>query len=385
MLKVAFVLEQTLGHVSHSRNIERALTRATHIEPTVIRLEYPPKPWARGLSPLQNWSLRASLATRNALLDRLRAGRIDALFIHTQVASLLSTSIMRSVPTVISLDATPLNIDELGAAYRHSSGGRLAELLKRRINRRALRSARGLVTWCEWASESLRRDYSVDAGRVSVIHPGVDLDLFQPDPGRRPGVRPRLLFVGGDFERKGGRVLMEAWRSLQGLAELDIVSPSAAVLDGDGVRVHRGLPAQSPGLIDLYRQADAFVLPTLGDCFPQAIAEALATGLPVVATDVGGIREMVTTGVNGYLVRPGSARELAASLQRLVGDPSLRARMGRASLARARADHDAARNNRRIFDLLERIAATPSRLRPDGWAAVPDTTGVPMGSPTTPK
>src|SRR5205807_5634134 len=132
MFKFAFVIEQTLGHVSHARNIEAALSRATDIDATVIRLAYPPTPWASGLQPLQNWSLRASLAARQALQARLRKDSLDAVFIHTQVASLLSRSVMRSVPTVISLDATPLNIDDLGAAYRHVRMSRPLETLKRR-------------------------------------------------------------------------------------------------------------------------------------------------------------------------------------------------------------------------------------------------------------
>src|SRR5437867_1389572 len=162
MLKLAFVLEQTLGHVSHTRNIERALQRANDIQATVIRLSYPPRPTIPGAPLLQNWSFRASLSARRALARCLRHDRPDAVFIHTQVASLLSGSIMRSVPTVISIDATPLNIDYLGAAYNHRRSPGPVEAIKRILNRRALTSARAVVSWCAWAAESLRVDYGVD-------------------------------------------------------------------------------------------------------------------------------------------------------------------------------------------------------------------------------
>ncbi len=362
MLKLAFVLEQTLGHVSHTRNIERALAGANDIEPTVIKITYPPRKLVAGMPGLQNWSLRASWAARRALQARLREGRLDGVFIHTQVASLLSRSIMRSVPTVISLDATPLNIDDLAAAYRHQRGARPVEVLKRAVNRRAFDSARTLVCWCGWAAESLHQDYDVDPTKVEVIHPGVDLELFRKGEKRHESRIPRLLFVGGDFKRKGGDELLRAVRLLRGPLDLDIVSPAAPAVEAVNVRVHAALKPQSEGLLDLYRRADIFVLPTQGDCFPQAIAEALAAGLPVVATDVGGIREMVTPGVNGYLVQPGAADELAGALRRLVEDPALRERMGQESLARARSGHDARRNNRKIFDLMARLAAVPQAV-----------------------
>lgn len=356
MPRFAFVLEQTLGHVSHGRNLERALSQESDIDATVIRLEYPARSRLAGMPGLRNWSLRASLAARRGLLQRLERGPLDAIFIHTQVATLLSTSIMRSIPTVISLDATPFNIDDLGLAYRHERGARAVEAFKRRINQRAFASARALVTWCNWTANSLENDYQVDPDKVQVVHPGVDLDLFRP-PDRRPvNLKPRLLFVGGDFTRKGGFELLEALQSLESTFELDIVSGGAPDLSG-GYRVHAGLAPQSEGLLELFRRADIFVLPTRGDCFPQAIAEALASGLPVIATDVGGIREMVTPGVNGYLVPPRAPQDLARALRSLIDDPALRRRMGSESLARAREAHDARRNNRTIFELMSRLAA----------------------------
>lgn len=356
MLRFAFVLEQTLGHVSHGRNLERALRQEPDIDATVIRLEYPPRGLA-AVPGLRNWSMRASWAARKGLLRRLQQGRLDAIFIHTQVASLLSTSVMRSIPTVISLDATPFNIDDLGIAYRHRRGARPVEALKRRINQHAFASARTLVTWCTWTAKSLERDYQVDPAKVQVVHPGVDLGLFRPPDQRPANARPRLLFVGGDFTRKGGFELLEAVESLDGSFDLDIVSGSAP--DGAGRhRVHAGVAPQSDRLLELFRQADVFVLPTRGDCFPQAIAEALASGLPVVATDVGGIRELVTPGVNGYLVPPRAPHDLARALRSLIQDPGLRARMGAESLARARQAHDAQRNNRAIFELMSNLATT---------------------------
>jgi glycosyltransferase involved in cell wall biosynthesis len=91
------------------------------------------------------------------------------------------------------------------------------------------------------------------------------------------------------------------------------------------------------------------------------IAEALACGLPVVSTGVGGIREMVDAGVNGWLVPPESPRDLAGAIESLVKDEWLRRRMGLASLALGRREHDMLRNNRCIFEAMASVAMQRSR------------------------
>jgi len=357
----AFVLEQTLGHVAHARNLERALALEPGIDATIIRLEFKPPRGVSRMPGLRTWSFRASWAARQALRSRLREGCLDAVFIHTQVAALLAGDPFIPVPTVISLDATPANFDGQGPAYGHHGQNRSIEAVKRRINQRALGAARALVAWSRWTADSLERDYRVPAGKTMVVHPGVDLDLFTPGPEHRPDGAVRALFVGGDFARKGGPELIEAVRGLRGQVELDIVTGSNAVTVPPEVvcRVHRGLQPQSAELVRLYREADLFVLPTRGDMFPQVIAEAMACGLPVIATGVGGIGEMVREGVNGRLVPPESPRDLARALESLAQDEPLRRRMGLSSLALAHREHDMLRNNRAIFGAMARAAAQP--------------------------
>jgi glycosyltransferase involved in cell wall biosynthesis len=357
--RFAFVLEQTLGHVAHSRNLERALADRSDIDATVLKVHYETAggPLAR-LPGLRNWSLRASWTARAELRKRLGQGPLDAVFIHTQVASLLSGRIMRQVPSVVSLDATPVNFDSEGEAYGHRQHPDAVERLKRSLNRQALLRARALVTWCAWAKQSLVEDYAIPGDRVTVIHPGVDTRLFRPAAERRPGPL-RVLFVGGDFERKGGGDLVEALAGLDADVQLQVVTgaPVPGLSGRPGVRVHAGLRPQSEALVSLYRQADVFALPSRGDCFPQAVAEAMACGMPVVATNVGAMADMVRDGVNGYLVPPRSIGDLRQALGRLAGDASLRRSMGRESLAIAASEHDARRNCNAIFALMASVAA----------------------------
>ena len=363
MSDIAFVLEQSLGHVAHGRNLERALAHDPRVKPTVVRLEFEPRPAWQRLPGAGNWSFRASWAARSALRRRLQSGRLDAIFIHTQVAALLCHDLMFRIPTVVSMDATPRNFDTVGGPYSHRSGPVLAEMAKRLVNQRAFNAATRLITWSRWAAQSLESDYGIPATRISVIPPGVDCHLFRPREHEARRGRPRVLFVGGAFERKGGLVLLDAMRRLMGRAELDIVTGSdpISIPPGLEVTVHHGLKPQSAELVGLFRRADIFVLPSLGECFGQVIAEAMACRLPVVATRVGAIPELVTDGGTGFLVRPGSSRQLGDALEALVESPALRAAMGGAGLGVARHAHDAAQNNQAILDLLVGLSTTRRR------------------------
>jgi glycosyltransferase involved in cell wall biosynthesis len=348
-----FVVEQTLGHVAHSKNLERVVRADADIDATFLHVNFERGHLWERLPGLGNWSFRASLAARRALKRQLALSPPDSIFIHTQVAALLSTDIMRRVPTVVSLDATPMNFDRVGGAYSHSVSPPALEAIKRAANRRTFMASSGLVTWCRWAADSLRDDYGVPAEKIRVIPPGVDTSVFSPAARERKGP-VRLLFVGGDLERKGGLDLLQALEGLDGQVELDMVTAANPPVSGHGVpvRVHRGLRPQSPELVRLFREADVFVLPARGDCLPQAIAEAMACGLPVVSTPVGAITELVRNGETGLLVPPQSPVRLARALAALVADPQRRAAMGRAGLDVARRDHDMARNNRSILALM---------------------------------
>jgi len=173
----------------------------------------------------------------------------------------------------------------------------------------------------------------------------------------------RLLFVGADFKRKGGEFLVEAFRSgLNRDCQLDIVTRdenAARELAGtEGLRVHTGLTANSAPLRELYANADLFVFPTLGDCLPIAVMEAMAAGLPVIATNVGALREEVEDGVNGLIVPPRNANAIMEAVRALAQDTTKRHAMSAASRAIAEERFDAQKNYNALLALMKTCANT---------------------------
>lgn len=356
--RFVFILEQTLGHVSHSQNLERALARSPDVEATIIKIPYAPPTLSERLTARSRWAVRASIVARNALRKGALAGAIDGIFVHTYVCALLLGRRMRAIPTVVSLDATPLNLDSSGDAYRHRRQPAPVEALKHLVHSRSMRRARRFVAWSDWASKSLISDYGIDPHKVSVIHPGVDLRFFCPSR-RQPaaGHHVRALFVGADFERKGGTELLAAVATLDGAVELDVVTRSRLVELPPYVRVHNDVEPHSDRIRSLYQAADIFVLPTRGECFGQVVAEAMACELPVITTRVGAMPELVEHGETGFLVSPRAPAEVAAALRKLVENPPLRGRMGRAAGRLARRRHDADMNVDEILNMMRRFSA----------------------------
>jgi glycosyltransferase involved in cell wall biosynthesis len=176
----------------------------------------------------------------------------------------------------------------------------------------------------------------VPPGRVSVVPCGVDTGVFFPDRAAPATDGPvRLLYVGDLVPPKGVEALVAAAITLAAdrhPLRLDLVGdgPLRAGLEArvaaagaeDAVTFHGARPRAE--VADRMRGADALVLPSHNEGTPVSVMEALTCGIPVVATDVGGIPELVTEGANGLLVPPRDQEALTAALARLADDGALR-------------------------------------------------------------
>ena len=275
----------------------------------------------------------------------------DVWVYNTQVPAALAGRAIRK-PYVVITDVTPLQYDEMAEGYGHRTDRlKLAQNWKHRVNRRVFADAAACVPWSTWVADSLAEDYGIPIDRIEVIPPGVDTGVWLPGAGASDTGRFRVLFVGGDFERKGGETLLQVLPLLDAGAELHIVTQSE-LPQAEGVRVYRDFVPNDPRLLDLYARSDVFALPTRAETFGIAAVEASATGLPVIASRVGGLSDIVLDGQTGFLHEPGDVKAFARSLLILQRDIGVRQRLGIAARGHAVTNFDASANAARLFQLI---------------------------------
>lgn len=357
-LRATFVMERHLGHRTFADNLSDHVAREPTVDATWVDVTYAPSSAAWERLPLGD-QVHGALRGRAQVRAGLRSAQPDVVFFNTQVPAVLGGRPARRAPYVLCTDITPVQYDGMADAYGHTAdGGGVVARAKHSVNRRVFRSAACTVAWSTWVRDSLVADYGVDPRRVTVIPPGVDLSRWTPRDVHGHGPL-QLLFVGGDLFRKGGATLLSAFAALPpGTAELTLVtrSPDPRV---PGVRVEHGMTPNAPELIDLYRASDVFVLPSTAEAFGIAAIEAAAAGLPIVASRVGGLTDIVVDGRTGYLVDPLDVVGLTRHLRRLADDPGLRARLGRAARDHATTRFDAGRNAHETVELLRRVVSRP--------------------------
>ena len=303
-------------------------------------------------------TLRGYLQSGSAL----RKGPYDALFFLTHNPAVLRQFEIGRTPTLLWTDVTPALLDAQAEQYEHAVD-RFEPLrrLKHGLVRRTFRRAASCVGWSEWARRSFVDDYGVPETRTRVVAPGVDLSRWTQAAGPDRSELPRVLFVGGNFARKGGDLLLDVFRrEFRGRCTLDVVTRDP-LPEEDGVRVHHGLSATSPALLELYRKAAIFALPTRGDCFSIASLEAMASGLPVIVSAVGGIADIVEPGESGHLIAPSDGRALAEALRTLISDPGRARAMGTRGRRLVEERFDAKKTADRLFEILTAIARARAR------------------------
>jgi len=326
----------------------------------------------------QTWNARAGVA---------RHRQWDALFFAAMQVSFLP--ILRRHRCYLYTDLTPSLRRELAPWYDHKIiKNPVLRALRERAQHRLFHTARGIFTMSRWAADGVCRDYGVPRERVHVVHPGANLNRWPYiDRADRPANRPtRILMVGGQFQLKGGLLLLEwAEKTRAHNWEMDIVTwpgelpewarealghpgPDQRVSGSlaprlPGVRVHCGLRANTPEIMRLFAEADLFCLPTQADGSSIASLEAMASGLPVLVGGVGGIPELIEEGVTGLLLKRGDRDDLAAKLEGLMADRPLRLRMGCAARKSCEDYYNVTRQVRDILAAIDRDIAEDSRLK----------------------
>jgi glycosyltransferase involved in cell wall biosynthesis len=262
------------------------------------------------------------------LWGRLTHSRPDVLYTLTVIPNTWGRFIghLSGVPVIVS-------------SFRN----RIAPQYERWLSRWSTR----IVCNAESLKEMIARRFSVDPQRITVIPNGVDTDCFSPEQNRAT-TEPTIVYVGRLVPQKAPLTLLEAFR----LVWLKV--PSARlVMIGNGPLKHSvetfiatsGLASNVtllPGTRDVrshLRRARIFALASLFEGSPNVMIEAMSTGLPIVATKVDGIPELVTHGLSGLLVEPENPPALAEALITLLLDEQKCSEMGVEARQKVLADH----------------------------------------------
>jgi glycosyltransferase involved in cell wall biosynthesis len=213
-----------------------------------------------------------------------------------------------------------------------------------------LERAQKIIAVSNFTKWELTNYYKIPPGKIRVIHNGVDIQKFKPAADNRKikqqlGLNPddiAILSVGRLYARKGLFTLIESMPAVikrfpnakflvSGKGQSDemqkLIAHSARLGVKDNIVFTGYYPDQKLPL--LYRAADVFAFSTFYEHHPFAVLEALATGLPVVTTWVGGIPETIKNGKNGYLVEPFNAEQFSEKIIHLLENPEEAAEMGR--------------------------------------------------------
>jgi starch synthase len=279
---------------------------------------------------------------------------VDLVHSHTWYANLGGhlAKLMWSIPHVMTIHSLeplrPWKAEQLGGGYA----------LSMFCERTAIESADAVIAVSRGVRDDVMNCYpAVDPDRIHVIHNGIDPEIYRPQPSpetlNRFGInpsRPFALFNGRITRQKGLTLLLAAALKLDPQYQLVIVasSPDTPEIAAEVAALAGRVSAERGNLIwinhfiaredliHLHSHASVFVCPSIYEPFGLVILEAMACETPVVASRVGGIPEIVVEGETGYLVDfdpddlDGFTSVLAGRIEKVLGDPTTAARMGRA-------------------------------------------------------
>jgi glycosyltransferase involved in cell wall biosynthesis len=237
----------------------------------------------------------------------------------------------------------------------------------------AIKQTSLFVPWSTWGAQKMRTQYPrLPASKVLVLHPGIDLSTWPFRGATAPNERFRILFVAGFALLKGGDTLLAAFQSeLMGTCELHIVTRSATTpvsfLDQaravPNVHLHLDLLPSSDELKRLYWTCDVLVHPTREDVSSWVALEALATGIPVIITAIGGIPDIVIDGKTGLTIPVDDPTALARAVERVRIDHTLRSALVAQGREHVEQQYDAKRNARRLLDAVEELISLRRKPR----------------------
>lgn len=233
-----------------------------------------------------------------------------------------------------------------------------------RCEREIYHRASAVFTMSSNMQSSVIVDYDVDPARVCCVYSGPNIQIDDESKPMKEEGPIEILFVGVDWYRKGGDLLLAAYTQIRPdfpQSELVFVGCNAPVtgLNSDGVRFEGKVPLDRVG--HYFEKASIFCMPTRLEPFGIVFIEAMAYELPIVATNVGAVPDLVDDGVNGLLVESEDVDGLANALRRLLDDHHERNKMGR----NGRQRYDDRFNWTAVYSQMRQQIATYVHLSPE--------------------
>lgn len=194
--------------------------------------------------------------------------------------------------------------------------------------------ATSVLTWSDFARGLHLDEGFVEKSQIHTLYPG--LPKPQSVPPETTGNPLTFLFVGRDFDRKNGPMVVDAFRIVHakypGTQLLLIGHPkNGETIVSEGV-LHRHFVPREELLKEIYPRADVFVLPSRAEGFGLVFLEAMSFGIPSIAVDAWAMPEIIQDGVNGFLIRPNSIDDLVEKMSCIAAQPSMAGRMRRQAL-----------------------------------------------------
>ena len=293
--------------------------------------------WVRFTLGEAGFGVRSERAARH--VDRHRS-RIDLIL---QIGATFRVKNREDIPLVLYCDAS-IDMATEGAAEGASEAAVLTSTEVQEIRGReapVYHAADLIFTMSHYLADSFEQRFGIPTNRLVTIHTGANDGPKDGEVHRHRSTPPRVLFVGRDFHRKGGEIMLRAFRKVQARlpeARLDLVGPPPSRIPPpllEGLRgvstpgfLSRATPAGRRAMDETYRAASLFCLPTRYEPFGTAFVEAMLYGLPTVGPRAWAVPEIIESGRTGQLAEPGDPDSFAGAMLELLQDPAGARRMG---------------------------------------------------------
>jgi len=369
-VRMLFISGVILGFRRYAEKLEEWTAGRDDIDAVHVRIRAPF--WVRAASatwPLPGgWDFHSyrylmftDMMIRRWFRQTIDVRRYDVIHWMTQgnARTMLPIGRRHRVKQAVNIDTTSvLDLSEYG----------YSELARRPFieqERRMFEAADAIVCRNLWVTNSLRNDFDMPEEKIVAAPNSIDLAPVHRWDGVDRGIEadhlPRLVFVGNAWERKGADMLLRVHQErFADRAELHFIGDKHKRDESAKNVVWHGQVEHRRVLEELLPTMDVFVFPTIEDMMPWATIEASAAGLPSVSTRVAAIPDVILDQQTGFLTPPKDEGALTEALGRLIDDPALRERFGRAARAHIERRFDASKTFPALLDRLVGLADAPA-------------------------